>query len=248
MRGCNHILPLLTAVCSLFVINAPDIPVELYPNIFQYSSTQDLASLARVSQTFQHAAESSLYFSVDFTTVSNDCQRIMSWCTTVTKDERRALRVNTLKFPSDFQTPSTFDIGLDIQQTLTQAFNAIVNLKHIFFLQKGRTHQASLYPSTLIGCTFRLKSFAGQANSFTSQDIWGFLARQQEVEYWVPTRHLLESVVEFPANVLPRLRETILVVPSKTRYLQCRPVEILKLVSVTLHFTMTDGLAAITPL
>jgi hypothetical protein len=82
----------------------PRVPVELYPAIFRYATTSDLAMLSRVSHAFQREAEHILYHYVNLQRMT-DGERLASWCITIIGTPRRAHRVHCLKFPRYFKPP-----------------------------------------------------------------------------------------------------------------------------------------------
>jgi hypothetical protein len=234
------------------------VPIEMYQNIFQFVGKQDLIAFSRVSHTFQHEAEHLLYNYVDLAFGHNQTfvhhrGRVITWCIAVTRVERRARRVHTLRLPPRIPLPSTSffapKMDVDINLIVAQAFHAVVNLKHLFFVGSQR-ELASLpvYPSTLRDCTFSLSSFVGQVSSFSTENQIEFLLRHPEIEYWVPTDPFLHSVTSFPSNMLPRLRELVLSRPALTHTLRGRPVEALVLQFSDERHTRTLGLQAITPM
>ncbi|KAG5727352.1 hypothetical protein E4T56_gene12098 [Termitomyces sp. T112] len=221
------------------------IPVELYRNIFQYASQKELVSLSQASHTFQKEAEDILYYQVDLQKTHKNRRLAMTWCTAVVKNERRARCVNALKFPSTFKTPLTEDFSFDIQAAIARAFNAIVNLKHLWLLGVGEKYTASLHPATLKDCTFSLLSLGGQTSSFGPEDMWEFLSRHPHLEYWAPTVPLLNAISSIPTHVVLSLRRVVLVDPSKVLSLANRPINYMCLVFVAPVLNLSAGLDAI---
>ncbi|KAF9457742.1 hypothetical protein BDZ94DRAFT_1272464 [Collybia nuda] len=228
------------------------VPIEVYHIIFQFVENHNLTTLSCVSRIFQYEAEHILYQSVDLT--KGDCRSgIVSWCTAVTNVERRARRVQSLRFPPRYppilgSSPPTLILGdSQIHKLVAQAFNKIINLKHLFFFGAG-DYPVTLYPSTLKDCTFRLSSFVGQVSSFSSQDQIDFLSKHPDIEYWVPTQPFLLSVNSFPKAMLPRLRELVLTHPKLTSAFKGRPIEALVLFFIHARHTRDIGREAIIPM
>ena len=136
----------------------PRIPVELYRYFVQYGDTGDLVILSRVSHAFQHEAEHALYRHVNLERIT-DGGRLMSWCLAIVGAPRRAHRVHYLKFPTCFQPPqlspeqpsdSQINESLsDIQNMITQAFEAMINLKELFIVGSPNAGTPSFLLSTL---------------------------------------------------------------------------------------------------
>ncbi|KAG6909880.1 hypothetical protein DXG01_014916 [Tephrocybe rancida] len=223
-------------------------PTELYRNIFQFATDNDLLALAQVSRTFQEEAEAIIYYYIELQNTFANRKTAMNWCLSVSNNPRRAQCVHSLKFPSTFKTPLTDDFSVDVQQTIASAFNAIINLKHLWLLGVGEKYTASLNPSTLKNCTFSLISLGGQTASFGSDDMWDFLRRNPTIEYWAPTVPLLSSVSSIPTDVLPNLRRAVIVDPTKVRSLAGRPIDSLCIVFVTPYHSQDAGLDAVIPL
>jgi hypothetical protein len=143
---------------SMSSLTPPQVPVELYPDIFRYATTSDLAVLSRVSHTFQREAEHILYHYVDLQEII-DGERLASWCLTIIGTPRRAHRVHYLKFPRNFKRPqlpsehasnpdqswlmkllhcrpmtSTLELPPHpkLIQVIALAFKALVNLKQLY--------------------------------------------------------------------------------------------------------------------
>ncbi|KAF9457743.1 hypothetical protein BDZ94DRAFT_192605 [Collybia nuda] len=162
----------------------------------------------------------------------------ISWCSAVIKVERRAHAVHTLRFPAHLPTssesrlPSVTSDNEIVQNIIAQAFSAIINLKHLFLLGQN-SQPASIKLSTLASCTFSLCSFAGQVSGDLGiQEQLDFLLKHPTIEYWVPTEPFLRSVNSFPTNILPNLRQTVLVRPSLMKALGGRPIESLMILFI----------------
>ncbi|KAG6843860.1 hypothetical protein H0H87_012303, partial [Tephrocybe sp. NHM501043] len=224
-------------------------PTELNRYITEFATTSDLLVLAQVSRTFQELAEDILYYYVNLQHCFSNRRMAMIWCSSVISNQRRAHCVYSLKFPSTFKTPLTEDFDLDVQETIAKAFNAIVNLKHLWLLGVGEKYTASLHPSTLKDCTFSLTYLGGQTSSFSADDMWDFLSKHPDIEYWAPTVQQLGSVSAIPSHVVPNLRRAVIVDPTKIRSLSGRPIDSLCLVFASSHnHTVSAGLDAITAL
>lgn len=229
-----------------------DMPLEMYRAVFQHLGTQDLTTLARVSSAVQREAEAILYSYVDLCQATSGYREgVITWCLAVTKVQRKAHHVNTLKFPAALKQPFAVDPELDIEETIANAFKAVVNLKHLFFL--GGSHDPRHYTppvnlSTLKGCTFRLESLAGDTFNFQGANMLALLSQHPDIEYWVPTHTFLASFTSFPDDILPRLRQTVFTNPAKIKGLKGRPVEALVLLSLDPVQTRSVGLGVITPL
>ncbi|KAG6915596.1 hypothetical protein DXG01_010832 [Tephrocybe rancida] len=216
-----------------------DFPLELYPAIFEYLDNNDLISLATVSSQFQLEAELLLYRNVDLSNSSISGQRVLSWCTTVSTVERKALRVHFLKFPSSIRgIPYHFDTELLVDS----AFLALANLKHLLLMGGSKDDLVSIHPATLIKCSFKLESFLGDTPNFDVENTLQFLATQPTIEYWVPTHPFLQACVDFPSTTLPLLRRLVFVNPAKLHLLSGRPVDSLVLLSLEPQFTRGLGM------
>lgn len=232
------------------------VPIEMYRNVFRFIGNQDLTALSRVSRSFQYEAEHILYDFVDLT-LGNHRMRIVSWCNAVISVERRAHRVHTLRFPAHL--PILSGVGLlaelpndeTVQKMVAHAFSVTVNLEHLLIFGHSTirvAQSASINISTLASCTFSLSSFAGQALGSTTQEQIDFLLKHPNIKYWVPTEPFLQSIESLPQDMLPHLRETMLVRPSFTKALKNRPLEALVLMFISASHSRTIGLEAIKPL
>jgi hypothetical protein len=244
---------------SMSLLTPPQFPVELYPAIFRYATTSDLAVLSRVSHTFQQEAEHILYHHVDLRGII-DGERLASWCLTIIGTLRRAHRVHYLKFPWKFNPPqlssehasspdqswlvrllhcrpmtSTLELlpHPKLIQVIALAFKALVNLKELFVvgLEGNGLSELSIHPSTFDDCEFRLSSFAGELlPGFTVEEMWKFFFKHPGISYWVPGDPFARSISSFPQGMLPHLREVVLVRPDLIRFLIGRPIQSLVLV------------------
>ncbi|KDQ60322.1 hypothetical protein JAAARDRAFT_32699 [Jaapia argillacea MUCL 33604] len=204
-----------------------ELPVELCARIFRLLGANDLTSLSRVSQAFQTEAEHLLYQSVALSKIS-ESSRLLSWCNAVAHCERRAARVNTLRFPTVFKLPPQ-ETSTDLTHTsISQAFKAMVNLKALYVesAERGVEFHPSLRPSTFDNCEFRLVELVGDLPGFTVDEIWTLLSSQPDIHYWVPGQAFTMSldVSSFPPDVLPQLRDLLFIRPGLTKHLAGRPI------------------------
>ncbi|KAG6915593.1 hypothetical protein DXG01_010829 [Tephrocybe rancida] len=214
-----------------------DLPIELYSLIFEHLDNNDLISLATVSSQFQRGAELLLYRNVDLSNSSISGQRLLSWCTTVSTVERKALRVHFLKFPSSIKG---IPYHCDPEILVNSAFLALANLKHLLLTGGDKDDSVSIHPAVLIKCSFKLTSFL--AGSFDVGSTLQFLATQPTIEYWVPTPSFLQACVDFPSTTLPLLRRTVLISPEKLHLFSGRPLDSLLLHLREPQFTKGFGM------
>jgi hypothetical protein len=237
----------------------PQFPVELYPAIFRYATTSDLAVLSRVSHTFQREAEHILYHHVNLQDIT-DGERLASWCLTIIGTPRRARRVHYLRFPWKYKPPqlpsqhasspdqswlvkllhcrpmtSTLELlpHPKLIQVIALAFKALVNLKELLVVgpEANGLSELSIHPSTFEDCEFRLSSFAGVLlPGFTVEEMWKFFFKHPGISYWAPGDLFARSISSFPQGMLPHLREVVLVRPDLIRFLIGRPIQSLVLV------------------
>jgi hypothetical protein len=221
------------------------LPVELWNAIFRHVERRNLATLARVSRLFQREAEYVLYYLV---TLDTDAARLASWCVSILDERRRAFRVHTLRLPGHFKPPP-WDLAYssaEIQRLLTQAFEAVVNLKELYIL---KLHvEGPIVPtisrSTVENCTFRLTGMACDTTGMTADEMWEFLHTQPDISHWFPS--FLRSINAIPPNILPSIRELVLSLPEKLPLLYGRPIQKLMLVCGRgIEHVRHDGLAVI---
>ncbi|KDQ60324.1 hypothetical protein JAAARDRAFT_32702 [Jaapia argillacea MUCL 33604] len=204
-----------------------ELPVELYARIFRLVGANDLTSLSRVTQAFQTEAEHLLYQSVALSKVS-ESSRLLSWCNAVADCERRAARVNTLRFPTYFKLSPQETSADSIQTSIARAFKAMVNLKALYVesAERGVEFHPSLRPSTFENCEFRLVELLGNLPGFTVDEVWTLLSSQPDICYWVPGTGFTMSldVSSFPPDILPQLRDLLFIRPELTKHLASRPI------------------------
>jgi hypothetical protein len=245
---------------SMSLLTPPRMPVQLYPAIFRYTTTSDLAVLSRVSHTFQREAEHILYHYVNLQDII-DGERLASWCLMIIGTPRRAHRVHYLRFPRNFKLPqlpsehasspdqswlakllhcrpttSTLELLPHPKpiQVIALAFKALVNLKELFVvgprLERDGLSELSIHPSTFEDCEFRLSHFGGELPGFTVEEMWNLFFNHPGISYWVPGDVFAQSVSSFPRGMLPHLQEVVLVRPDLIKFLIGRPIRSLVLV------------------
>jgi hypothetical protein len=227
---------------------------EISQHIFQYLGNEDLVALSTVSHAFQERAEHTLYYKINLQDLI-DGKRVASWCLAILSESRRAHRVNTLKFPVRLKYAPTSDTSLSVPKlhsTIKRTFEAMINLKVLFIVDSAQPKDEaddinSILPSTFNNCVFRLSDFAGELPGFQPEDLWKLLANHPDISYWVPGHPLLLSIPSFPLNILPNLREVVLVRPELAFSLKGRPIQSLVLVFVQ-RVHRDVGLQAITAL
>jgi hypothetical protein len=227
---------------------------EISQHIFQYLGNEDLVALSTVSHAFQERAEHTLYYNVNLANLI-DGKRVASWCLAILSESRRAHRVNTLKFPTRLKNAPTANTSLSVpmlHSTIKRTFEAMINLKELLIFGSARLNDEadainSILPSTFNNCIFRLSGFAGELPDFPPEDLWKLLANHPDITYWVPGHPLLLSIPSFPLNILPNLREVILVHPELAFCLKGRPIQSLVLCFVQ-RVHRDVGLKAITAL
>ena len=239
---------------------------EISQHIFQYLGNEDLVALSTVSHAFQERAEHTLYYNINLKDLI-DGKRVASWCLAILSESRRAHRVNTLKFPTRLKYAPTSNTSLSVpmlQSTIKRTFEAMINLKELLVFSSTQLEDEadvtnstqledeadainSILPSTFNNCVFHLSGFAGELPEFPPEDLWKLLANHPDITYWVPSHSLLMSIPSFPLNILPNLREVVLVRPELAFSLKGRPIQSLVLVFVQ-RVHRDVGLQAITAL
>jgi hypothetical protein len=228
---------------------------EISQHIFQYLGNEDLVALSTVSHAFQERAEHTLYYNINLRCLI-DGKHVESWCLAILSESRRAHRVNTLRFPARLKYAPTSNTSLSVpmlHSTIKRTFEAMINLKELLVF--GSTELAdeadainSILPSTFNNCVFHLSGFAGELPKFPPEDLWKLLANHPDITYWVPGHPLLMSIPSFPLNILPNLREVVLIRPELAFSLKGRPIHSLALAFVQPVHTRDVGLEAITAL
>ncbi|KAG6826620.1 hypothetical protein H0H93_016354, partial [Arthromyces matolae] len=207
-----------------------EIPLELYPHIFEHLEGKDLIALSLVSSAFQVHVEPFIYANVDLRRGGEDVikAQVLSWCKTVAMNERKALMVHSLRFPSTLESSSSQLLDSEASRLIKSAFHAIKNLKHLFLLGVGDVkNPPSIHPSVLAGCSFKISSFLGDTRSLGTDSLINFLTTQPTIEYWVPTMPFLQACKSFPQTALPQLRRLVCVLPEKLDLMWGRPIEYL---------------------
>jgi hypothetical protein len=240
---------------------------EISQHIFQYLGNEDLVALSTVSHAFQERAEHTLYYNINVRNLI-DSKRIESWCLAILSESRRAHRVNTLKFPTRLKYAPTSNTSLSVpilQGTIKRTFEAMINLKELLVFSSTQLEDEadvtnstqledeadaikSILPSTFNNCVFHLSGFAGELPEFPPEDLWKLLANHPDITYWVPSHSLLMSIPSFPLNILPNLREVVLIRPELAFSLKGRPIQSLALAFVQPVHTRDVGLEVITAL
>src|SRR6202034_2105299 len=228
---------------------------EISQHIFQYLGNEDLVALSTVSRAFQEKAEHTLYYNINLQDLI-DGKRVASWCLAILSESRRAHRVNILKFPVRSKSAQTSGTSLSVpmlQSTINRTFRAMINLKELFLVGSNSLKDKadainSILPSTFNNCEFRLSGFSGELPEFSPEDVWKLLANHPDITYWVPSHSLFMSIPSFPLNILPNLREVVLIRPELAFSLKGRPIQSLALAFVQPVHTRDVGLEAITAL
>jgi hypothetical protein len=174
---------------------------------------------------------------------------------TIKRTFRAMINLKTLKFPARLKNAQTSNASLSVpmlHSTIKRTFEAMINLKVLLVAGSARLNDEadainSILPSTFNNCVFRLSGFAGELPGFPPEDIWKLLANHPDITYWVPGYPLLLSIPSFPLNILPNLREVVLVRPELAIGLKGCPIQSLVLVfAQPVHRDV--GLKAITAL
>ena len=222
--------------------------VDVYSTICRHTATKDLATLCRVSKTFQDEAERILYYSVNITHMT-DGEHLMCWCNNTAESQRRSMRVHTLRFPARFNSPpqdAAPTSNLHVQKAIARALRAFVNLSDLSLrmgLPEGEG-TPSLLQWSFEGCRFSLTAFSGNFPGLTPDDVWNVISEHPNIRYWTPSNRFLESLSFIPSNVLPSVADVVFVRPDAIKYLVGRPIKRLAWFFQSFPHTISEGTAA----
>jgi hypothetical protein len=229
-------------------------PVEVYSTVFRHVPLRDLATLCKVSKTFQHEAERILYHFVDITHITGG-ERLMFWCHATAESPSRALSVHSLRFPGSFEIShpqSTHFSSLPVQQAIAKAFKAFINLDQLCILRSlvldTPYHSPTLLPSTFDDCTFSLSALSGGLPGFAPEDVWRLLSKHPNIRYWVASDSFQPFISSMPHGVLPNVADVVFVRPKMVKYLIGRPIKRLFWLFQSLRHTRSEGMEAIASL